>query len=80
MAAIKRNITDISNLKRGDVQITKVYRGANLIWTNAPVPPTPVTYSIDSFADTYNGYLAPNDGVQMNSFDLAYNGYKKINT
>ena len=37
MGAIKRNITDISNLKRGGVQISKVYRGAVLIWTNAPV-------------------------------------------
>lgn len=37
MGAIKRNITDISNLKRGDVQVSKVYRGAVLVWTNAPV-------------------------------------------
>jgi len=36
MGAIKRNITDISNLKRGAVQMSKVYRGANLIWSNAP--------------------------------------------
>ena len=36
MGAIKRNITDISNLKRGDVQMSKVYRGDILIWTNAP--------------------------------------------
>jgi hypothetical protein len=36
MGAIKRNITDISNLKRGAAQVVKVYRGANLVWTNAP--------------------------------------------
>ena len=40
MGAIKRNITDISNLKRGDVQVSKVYRGDILIWTNAPVSAT----------------------------------------
>jgi len=40
MGAIKRNITDISNLKRGDVQVSKVYRGDILIWTNAPVSQT----------------------------------------
>ena len=41
MAAIKRNITDISNLKRGDVQISKVYRGTTVIWSGgAPTPET----------------------------------------
>ena len=41
MGVIKRNITDISNLKRGDVQISKVYRGTTVIWTGgAPTPET----------------------------------------
>lgn len=30
--AIKRNISDLSNLKRGSTDIEKVYRGSNLVW------------------------------------------------
>ena len=40
MGAIKRNITDISNLKRGAVQMSKVYRGDILIWPSGPVSET----------------------------------------
>lgn len=37
--AIKRNITDIANLRRGANQVTAVYRGNLLIWPNI-VPPS----------------------------------------
>lgn len=44
MGAIKRNITDISNLKRGDVQINKVYRGSTLIWESGTPPVSETTW------------------------------------
>jgi hypothetical protein len=34
--AIKRNITDITNLRRGSNQVTAVYRGTTLIWPTTP--------------------------------------------
>jgi len=34
--AIKRNITDISTLKRGANTLTAVYRGSTLIWPTTP--------------------------------------------
>jgi hypothetical protein len=38
--AIKRNITDISTLKRGANTLSAVYRGTSLIWpSNPPVEP-----------------------------------------
>lgn len=36
--AIKRNITDISALKRGANNVTAVYRGNTLIWPTTPPP------------------------------------------
>lgn len=44
MGAIKRNITDISNLKRGAVQVSKVYRGTNLIWESGTPPVSETTW------------------------------------
>ena len=44
--AIKRNITDISALKRGANNVTAVYRGNTLIWPTTP-PPTPIV--VDTF-------------------------------
>lgn len=49
MGAIKRNITDISNLKRGDVQINKVYRGTNLIWESGAPPVSETTWLTSAF-------------------------------
>lgn len=47
--AIKRNITDISALKRGANNVTAVYRGNTLIW---PTTPPPVSNLVDSYNST----------------------------
>lgn len=46
--AIKRNITDISTLKRGANTLAAVYRGSTLIWPTTP-PVTP-----DFFINSWN--------------------------
>ena len=74
MGAIKRNITDISNLKRGDVQISKVYRGTTVIWTGGVVPPEP--YSIESFEPSSLGYNKIVNGVAQESFKAGILGYE----
>lgn len=45
--AIKRNITDVSTLKRGANTLSAVYRGTTLIWPTTPPPSEP--YIINSW-------------------------------
>lgn len=67
MGAIKRNITDITNLKRGDVQVIKVYRGDTFIWAAGP-PPTEA-YVVNSWSITNPYYWFENakdtDSIQI---------------
>ena len=72
MGAIKRNITDISNLKRGAVQMSKVYQGVTLIWSNAPTQNV-----VNSFELVNSAYRVPVAATLINSFQLARNGYSK---
>ena len=41
MGAIKRNITDVSAIYVGSTDVTKIYRGASLVWEGG-APPTPI--------------------------------------
>ena len=74
MGAIKRNITDISNIKRGAVQMSAVYRGADLIW---PSTPTPTGNVIQSFALVNSSYRVPVEATLITSFEITKNGYSK---
>lgn len=66
--AIKRNITDISTLKRGANTLSAVYRGTSLIWPSNP--PAPVVWMIDTWTNGVTGFTSP----QPTTIDTWVNG------
>ena len=68
--AIKRNITDISALKRGANNLTAVYRGTTLIWPTTP-PPTVRGYVINAL-DTSINKSNPADGYVVNGLNTLF--------
>ena len=55
--AIKRNITDISTLKRGANTLSAVYRGTILLWPSNP--PAPVVWTIDTWTSGPISFTSP---------------------
>lgn len=73
MGAIKRNITDISALKRGANNVAAVYRGSTLIW---PTGPAFINYNITDFD---NGSLGITTSQYNNTEWFSDQIYIKIN-
>lgn len=61
--AIKRNITDISTLKRGANTLSAVYRGTTLIWPSTP-PPVGPSFFINTWSFDTGYYPLEPTGIQ----------------
>ena len=56
MGKVERGITDVTNIRRGNTSLSKIYRGQSLIWQPAAPAPSYVTTNLYVYVDPFAGF------------------------